>query len=308
MRKRVSSVIAILALGVLAGAQQKPAKTAPAARPPATRTTAPGVKPTVHLPSEETVNGFMQETFGHDPSVTWKIVEIVPSKAAGLAEVTLLVSTPQGPQTSKFYVTADGQHALVGDLIPFGAHPFLKARRELEKRINGPSRGPADAPVILVEFSDLQCPRCRQAQPTIDKLVSETANARLVFQQFPLPNHDWAAKAAAYADCVGRSSHDAFWKFVQAVYDDQGEITPANADEKLAGFAEPAGVKGAEVAACAAKPETAARVEQSVALGKSVEVTGTPTLFINGRRVANLNGLPYEVLKQLVEYAAKEGK
>jgi protein-disulfide isomerase len=65
-------------------------------------------------------------------------------------------------------------------------------------------------------------------------------------------------------------------------------------------------VKGSDIAACAAKPETATRVEHSVALGKSVDVTGTPTLFINGRKVGNVTGLPYEVLKQLVEFAAKK--
>ena len=71
--------------------------------------------------------------------------------------------------------------------------------------MNGPSRGPADAPVTLVEFSDLQCPHCKEAQPTIDKLMAEEKNARLVFQNFPLPAHDWAAKAAYYGDCIGRS-------------------------------------------------------------------------------------------------------
>jgi protein-disulfide isomerase len=285
-----------LMLVTLAGAQQKPVTSQPAAKP----ATATG------LPSEETVNAFMHKMFGYDPSVTWEVVSIKPSSIAGISEVSVNLKNPQGQQNTKLYVAADGQHALIGEIIPFGSDPFAAARMALEKGIDGPTRGPADAPVTIVEFSDLQCPHCKEAQPTIDKLMSKEKNARLVFQNFPLQSHDWAAKAAAYADCVGRSSNDAFWKFMQGVYDAQSDILTTNADEKLTALADKSGVKGSDIAACAAKPETASRVEHSVALGKSVDVTGTPTLFINGRKIANVAGLPYDMLKQLVEFAAKK--
>jgi len=285
-----------LMLVTLAGAQQKPVTSQPAAKP----ATATG------LPSEETVNAFMHKMFGYDPSVTWEVVSIKPSSIAGISEVSVNLKNPQGQQNTKLYVAADGQHALIGEIIPFGSDPFAAARMALEKGIDGPTRGPADAPVTIVEFSDLQCPHCKEAQPTIDKLMSKEKNARLVFQNFPLQSHDWAAKAAAYADCVGRSSNDAFRKFMQGVYDAQSDILTTNADEKLTALADKSGVKGSDIAACAAKPETASRVEHSVALGKSVDVTGTPTLFINGRKIANVAGLPYDMLKQLVEFAAKK--
>src|SRR6266550_4463752 len=258
------------------------------------------------LPSEETVNAFMHKMFGYDPSVTWEVVSIKPSSIAGISEVNVILKNPQGQQNTKLYVAADGQHALIGEIIPFGSDPFAAARMALEKGIDGPTRGPADAPVTIVEFSDLQCPDCKEAQPTVDKLMSEEKNARLVFQNFPLQSHDWAAKAAAYADCVGRSSSDAFWKFMQGVYDAQSDILTTNADEKLTALADKSGVKGSDIAACAAKPETASRVEHSVALGKSLDVNGTPTLFINGRKIANVAALPYDMLKQLTEFAAKK--
>jgi len=286
----------ILMLITLAGAQQKPVTS-----PPAAKTTAAS-----NLPTQETVNAFMHQMFGYDPSESWEVLAIKPSPIPGISEVNVALKNPQGQQNTKLYVGADGQHALIGDIIPFGADPFAAARKTLDKGINGPSRGPADAPVTIVEFSDLQCPHCKEAQPTIDKLLVEEKNARLVFQNFPLQSHDWAAKAAAYADCIGRSSSDAFWKFVQSVYDAQSDILASNADEKLTALADKSGVKGSDVAACAAKPETTSRVEQSIALGKSVDVNGTPTLFINGRKVGNVTGLPYEVLKQLAEFGAKK--
>ncbi len=291
MHSLVKYLFITVLLLTLASAQQ-----APAAPHAATKTTA-------NLPSEETVNAFLHQWFGYDSSLTWKIVSIKPSEIEGLSEINAVLTGAQGQQQLKLYVTPDGKHAVNGEIMPFGAHPFAANQKELERGINGPSRGPADAPVTVVDFSDLQCPHCKDAHPTLDKLVAENKNVRLVFQNFPLPMHDWAAKAAAYADCVSRNSNDAFWKFISSVFAAQSDITAANADEKLTALADSAGVKGSDIAACAAKPETTSRVEKSVALGKALNVNSTPTIFINGR---NLPAVPYEVLQKLVDFAAKE--
>jgi protein-disulfide isomerase len=292
----------VLVLSGFAQQQQKSENSVAAARPSTTAQTPAG------LPSEQTVNGFLQQTFGYDPSVSWKIFAIKPATAQGLAEVDVVLANQGGQQNTTFYVTQDGKHALIGDLIPFGTKPFAATQQELLKGINGVARGPAGAPVTIVEFSDLQCPHCKQAQPTIDKLLGDEQNARFVFQQFPLPSHNWAAKAAAYADCIGRSNNDAFWKFISGTYTAQSDITEANADQKLTAVVDASGVKGSDIAACAAKPDTKSRIDASVNLGKKVEVTGTPTLFINGRRIANVNGIPYDVLKSMVEFEARQGK
>jgi protein-disulfide isomerase len=282
----------LLLLAILAGAQQEPSA------PPAGVAKAAST----NLPSEETVNGFLRQMFGYDSSLSWRIVSIKPSPAEGLTEVNVVISGAQGKASNKFYVTTDGRHVISGDIIPFGARPFDAARKELTRDANGPSHGPADAPVTVVEFSDLQCPHCKDAHPSIEKLMSEDKNVRVIFESFPLPMHDWSAKAAAYADCVSRSSNDAFWNFIKGVYGAQTDITAANADEKLTGLADSVGVKGSDMAACAAKPETTSRVEKSIALVKALDVDSTPTLFINGRK---LPVPPYEVLQKLVEFAAK---
>ena len=263
-------------------------------------------KTSANLPTDETVNSFMQQTFGYDSTVTWKIASIKPSVAEGLAEVTVALSSPKGQSQTTFYVTPDGKHALAGDIMPFGAKPYAPAQEALTKGVNGPSKGPAKAVVTIVEFSDLQCPHCKDAQSVIEKLLAAEPNSRFVFQNFPLPMHNWANKGAAYADCVGRASNDAFWKFVQGTFDEQSNITESNADEKLTAIADGAGVKGADIATCATKPDTRARVEKSVALGQDVGVTGTPTVYINGRRIGNVVGVPEDVLKGLVEFAAKQ--
>jgi protein-disulfide isomerase len=298
MRNFLYSISFLLLAGSLAAAQTTPAK--PAAKL--------GTHATADLPSEATVDSFLHQQFGYQADLTWKISSIKPSEVPELAEVTVVLASPQGQQLSKFYVAPDGKHALVGDIIPFGAHPFEPAERLLEKGITGPARGPKDAPVTIVEFGDLQCPACKAAQPTIEALVAAEPNARFVFQNFPLEMHNWAAKGAAYADCVGRASNDAFWKFVAKTYETQADITAETADEKLTAIADGAGVKGAEIAACAAKPETKTRVDASIALGRSVDVTGTPTLYINGRKVGSFDARMTDIYKSLVEFAAKQGK
>jgi protein-disulfide isomerase len=261
-----------------------------------------------NLPSETTVDSFLQQTFGYDTQLSWKIASIKPSTATGLAEVDVILASSQGQQFSRFFVTSDGMHAVIGDLIPFGARPFDPVKKILEKGITGPSKGPKDAAVTIVEFGDLQCPACKAAQPAIEALVAAEPNARFVFQNFPLEMHNWAAKGAYYADCVSQKSTDAFWKFVATTYAQQSDITAENVDEKLTAIADAAGVKGSEIAACAATPAAKAHVDTSIALGKSVNVTGTPTLFINGRTIGNVSNVPKDTLTGLVDFAAKDAK
>jgi len=305
MRHCLNSILILLLAGVLSAAAQT-AATKPTLKErekPASSGLA-----AASLPSEATVDSFLQQTFGYEKDLTWKISSIKPAPVPGLAEVTVVLASPQGQQLSKFFVSADGDHALVGDIIPFGARPFDPAKKALERGINGPQRGPKDSPVTIVEFGDLQCPACKAAQPTIESLVAAEPNARFVFQNFPLEMHNWAAKGAYYADCVGRVSNDAFWKFVAKTYEAQTDITAENADQKLTAIADGLGVKGSDIAACAAKPDSKARVDASLALGRAVDVTATPTLFINGRKIGNLGQIPAETLKGLVDFAAQQGK
>jgi protein-disulfide isomerase len=258
------------------------------------------------LPTEDTVNSFLFQMKGFEPTISWKVTDIRSSEIAGLAEVSIIMTGPQGSSPMKLLVSADGKYAISGDIFPFGAKPFEDARAKLEKGVTGPSKGPAKAAVTIVEFSDMQCPHCQKAAPAIEQLLGQEPEVRFVFQNFPLPAHDWADKAAGYVDCVGRSSNEAVWKFIQKTFDEQTNITAANVDEKLKAIATASGVNGDEAAACAVKPDTRARVDASVALGKAVGVTGTPTLFIEGRSVPG--GAPVDVLKKIVDFQISQAK
>jgi protein-disulfide isomerase len=293
-------MLAAIPLSGLAIAQPEPTlQTRPAAKPAAS------ADATV-LPSEDTVNAFLFQMFGYDATITWKVNEIRPSQVKGLAEVLVVITNAQGSNPNRLLVSSDGKYAVSGDVLPFGAKPFAEARAKLEKGVNGPAKGPAKAAVTIVEFSDMQCPHCAKAAPAIEQLLAQEPNAHFVFQNFPLPAHNWAEKAAAYVDCVGRASNDAVWKFIQKTFDEQANITEANVDEKLKAIATASGANADDIAACSAKPDTKARIEASAALGKAVGVNGTPALFINGRSVPG--GAPVELLKKITDFQANEEK
>jgi len=300
---RQASVLLLVLLSIDWCAAQSSAKTNHAAGSASSAASTP-------LPSEATVNDFLKHMFGYDGSLTWKVQSIKASPDPHLAEVNVLMSGAQGQQFTRLYIAPEQHFALIGEMIPFGADPFAPARAELQKAAHGPAKGPANAPVTLVEFSDLQCPHCKAAQPVFDRLLNEDKNARLIYVNFPLPSHDWAFKGAAFADCIGRENNDGFWKFIKAVYDNQENITAANADAKFVEFAAASGVDGKNAAACAARPDTKARVEEGVSLGKDkdVDVEGTPTVFVNGRKISSIGSVPFDTLKQIVDYSAKFGK
>ena len=192
------TVLAALLLSGIMVAQTKPSlQTRPAAKPAAS------AEVTTVLPTEETVNSFLFQMLGYDPTKSWKVNDIRPSVVPGLAAVSVTITDPKGSGSTQFLVSSDGKHVLTGEIMPFGAKPFDEARAKLEKGVNGPSKGPAKAAVTIVEFSDMQCPHCAKAASTIDQLLAEEPEAHFIFQNYPLPMHNWAEKAAAYVDCVG---------------------------------------------------------------------------------------------------------
>jgi protein-disulfide isomerase len=296
MKKTVllAFVLAFAAALVGQSAATKPhaaASSAPAAAPSQAKTT---------LPTQDQVEAAMKRTFGYDSGVTWQIYDIRPSRIPDVAEILVAVNKQQPVH---LYWSAATQEAVVGDMMPFGPDPYSRTRAKLQAA-DGPGRGAQQPTITIVDFSDLECPHCKAAHPILEKLAGEFPQVRLVFQQFPLPAslHPWAMKAALYTDCAAKMDKDAFWKYVDTVFENQGSIALATADDQLKGFATAVGLDGQKVAACAAGPEAEARVKKSMDLGQSLDITETPTVFINGRQVRGLASIPYENLKTLVQF------
>jgi len=265
---------------------------------------------TADTPTKETVNAFMQANLGFDPNGVWQVQAIEKTSLPGINRVVVLVGDKSGkqqPQRFAFLTAPDMKHIIVGDrIVPFGEHPFEEGRTLLQQRANGPYRGSAAKDLEIVEFADFQCPHCKSAQANMDKLATDFPNARIVFQNDPLPSvHPQSVPAAEYGVCVSKlGGSPAFFTFASAVFEGQDGLASADgATLTLNSAVTKAGLDPAKVSACAKTPETKSAVDASMQLAKELDISSVPTLVINGRQVpANA---PYETLKQIVDYQAK---
>jgi protein-disulfide isomerase len=263
---------------------------------------------TADSPSVDTVNAFLKALWGYDSNRIWRVEAIQKTLAPNMSKVVVFVSdkTPGAKvQPTAFIVTPDGKHAIAGDsVIPFGATPFADLRKMLQDRADGATRGPAGKDFMLVEFADLQCPHCKDAQGTMDQILKDFPNAHVVFQSYPIVElHPYAFKAAAYGYCVQKQKNDAYFVYSAAVFDAQGALTPETGDETLKSAVTKAGLDPAVVDACAATPATKALVDASIKLAQDSGVEQTPMLAVDGHLLP-LNGVPYETLKKIITYQA----
>lgn len=267
---------------------------------------------TASSPTPATVNDFLTALWGYDANRLWRVAAIQSTSAPGVSRVTVLVSEKSANakvQPTSFFVTPDGKHAIAGDgVVEFGAKPFAENRAKLQAGADGPARGAASKDLELVEFADMQCPHCKDAQASMDRLVQDFPKARVVYQNFPIASiHPFAMKAATYGVCVAKAKPEAFWTYLQAVYDTQGGLTVEDGDATLKAAVAKAGVDQGAADLCAATPETAARVAASLRLGESVGVDQTPMLAINGHVIpVSPASIPYEMLKQIVQFQAQQ--
>jgi protein-disulfide isomerase len=152
--------------------------------------------------------------------------------------------------------------------------------------------GPKDAPVTLVEFSDFQCPFCRNGSHAVEEVLEGfPGRVRVVFKNFPLDTscneemtqqlHPFACRAAVLARCAGAKRAEFFWKTHDAFFG-ADELS----DEVLARIPRELGLGAEEIEACTASEAPLAKVKEDVALARKLRVTGTPTFFLNGRRLS----------------------
>jgi len=142
----------------------------------------------------------------------------------------------------------------------------------------GPSRGPADAAVVIVEFSDYQCPFCKRAEPTIDAVLAKyPTQVRVVYRHLPLDGLHPRARPAAIAS-VCAEQQGKFWEYHGKLFENQQALN----DEDLDKHATELGLDQAAFKACQQNPETAQRVQRDSDAARAVGITGTPAFLING--------------------------
>ncbi len=263
---------------------------------------------TADSPSAATVDSYLHAMLGYDANRIWRVAAIQKTAVPGVSKVTAFVSdkTPNAKvQTASFIVLADGKHLVADSSVQsFGANPFATDRATLQQRADGPAHGSASKDLLFVEFADLQCPHCKDAQAIMTKLAADYPTARIVYESYPLVDiHPLAYRAAAYAACVAQQSNEAFFAFTQAVYDMQGTLTADDGEQTLKNAVTKAGQNPETIATCAAGATAKASVDASSKLATDLGIDQTPILVVNGRLLP-LTSIPYETLRNLINFQA----
>jgi len=261
-------------------------------------------------PTVDEVNNFIKSMWGYDENRVWQVAAILKTPAPGIAKVVVFVADKTQPEkgtSTVFFTTPDGKHAIADKVMVFGAKPFADTRALLQTKADGPAHGAKGNDLMLVEFGDLQCPHCKDAQETMKNLAADFPQAKIVFENFPLTEvHPYAAAAAAEGVCVRKQKgDDAFFVYAQNVFDKQDGLTQDGAAVTLDAAATAAGADPKAAAACrttqAAKDEVTAERQ----LGADIGIDTTPMLVVNGYALP-LMSLPYNVLRRIVAYRANQ--
>lgn len=206
----------------------------------------------------------------------------------------------------------NGLKAIMDRLIQ--AMPRATQRADIKKTtIKGdPFVGKVDASLVLVEFSDYECPFCgrfyRDTLPKIKKNYIEKGKLKYVFKDFPLSFHKKAFKAAEAAHCAGEENK--FWEMHDLLFVNQHRM----AIDDLVGYAKNLGLNSKKFRKCLDDDRYAEGIKRDIAIGASNRIDGTPA-FILGRE--NKNGevtgtmikgaLPYDAFKNAIESLLKNG-
>jgi protein-disulfide isomerase len=161
--------------------------------------------------------------------------------------------------------------------------------------VDGPSRGPADASVTIVEFADFQCPYCRRLEPELNDILKRyPTQVRIVYKHYPLDDiHPQALHAAQAAVCAGKQGK--FWEVHDAIFAD---TTPLSLNS-LRAIAQRADIDSSKFEECVRSQDPNTVISADIRAGNDVAVRSTPALFLNGRFIEG--AVPEEKLVSVIE-------
>lgn len=230
------------------------------------------------------------------------------SEVPGFDAISVTFST-EG-KTSKpvtFLLSTDGK-----TLAQFSKYDISKDPKLLVSGDGRPARGgPANAPVLIVGFDDLECPFCAKMHEQLFPALTQRYKdqVHIVYRDFPLDQHPWAMRAAIDTNCVGAQSPTGYWNLVDYIHAHAAEMggeekSLAKANDTLDSLARDEGkrqkLNADALNACIVKQDDTA-IKASVKLGESLGVDSTPALFVNGEKVEG--ALPLEYLYHVIDSA-----
>ncbi|HEU4509698.1 MAG TPA: thioredoxin domain-containing protein [Pyrinomonadaceae bacterium] len=160
-----------------------------------------------------------------------------------------------------------------------------------------PVKGNPKAVVTIVEFTDFECPSCARQHPVLERIVSEFGDRlRLVVRDFPLSQHANARKAAEAAEAAREQGK--YWEYAALLFRNQSALGV----DKLKQYATELGLDRAKFDASLDSGKFAEKIQRDLVDGRKLGINGTPTLYINGKRVSDNS---YESLKSAIEAVLK---
>lgn len=166
--------------------------------------------------------------------------------------------------------------------------------------VGAPFKGPENAPVTVAVFTDFQCPYCAKVSPLMDQVLTlYPKDVKLVHKNFPLQSHQLALPAAIAAFAANRQGK--FWEMHDMIFENYSSLS----NEKLTEFAKSLSLNMEQFAKDSSDPQLRQQVQLDLQNGIQAEVRGTPTIFVNGRR---LNERSLEGIKALIDAELSKAK
>jgi protein-disulfide isomerase len=223
-----------------------------------------------------------------------------------LARATALQK--EGVKASSLYARLVEKGATTEQLIPAPAKPAAEAQGpgaagKITVRADDPAKGPTLAPVTVVLFSDFQCPFCAKVGPTLKQIeAAYPRDVRVVWKHLPLPFHSSAVPAAKAAEAA--RAQGKFWELHDRLFAAQSALN----DAAFVAYAKELRLDLAKFQKDLASEGAAKRIAEDAALAAASGATGTPTLFVNCRKVVGAQ--PFEAFRAVIdeELAKAKGK
>ncbi len=234
------------------------------------------------------------------PEVKVEIDDPKPSAIPGLDEVRVRGSVGSAVQGETFFMAKDGHTFVHGSLFDMTRNPFELVRSKLRTE-DQPSFGPAAASVVIVVFSDFECPYCKMESTVLrsDLVKTYPDQVRVVFKDLPIARvHPWATRAAIIGRCVFHQKASLFWIYHDWVFEHQSDLSLDNLQGKVIASLKESGLNEVDLDSCIKTKEPQEEINRSMDEAVDLGVTGTPVLFVNGRMML---GAAWPTLKQAIE-------
>jgi protein-disulfide isomerase len=249
--------------------------------------------------TQKTIEAFLRNYYALGADITITVGTPKPIGTSGLSEIPIQVKTPEGSDEVKMFLTADGRYLIRGEVSDLNSDPLAENIAKFDLK-GAPVFGDPKAPITIVEYADFECPVCRNVHDAIRGLLPNYPQVKLIFKEFPIESiHPWARTAALAGRCAYQQDPKAFWKIYDLIYDNQEIISASNVYDKMVDYAGRVGLNAVTFKACMSGPQASAEVDASLANGKLLDVRSTPTIFVNGRRLA---GADPHALQQYIDY------